>query len=159
MTKPAFVGIDVAKAHLDLADRSGRTDRQPNDDAAVVARLSAERPALIVLEATGRLEAPLVAALAAAGTPVDVVNPRQVRDFAKATGRLAKTDTIDAQILAHFAAAVQPEVRPVPDEQARALTALITRRRQLVEMRVAQRNRLHTAATAPVRADLEAHIA
>jgi transposase len=161
MAEPTPVGIDVSKAHLDLADRPGRRDRQPNDEAgiaAVVARLAAERPPLIVVEATGGLEAPLVAALAAAGLPVAVVNPRQVRDFAKAVGRLAKTDAIDAAVLAHFAEAVRPEVRPVPDEQARALTALIGRRRQLVEMRVAERNRLHAAATAPVRADLEAHI-
>jgi transposase len=162
MAEPAFVGIDVSKDHLDHAARAGGLAREANDDrgiAAVIDRLAADRPARIVVEATGGLETPLVAALAAAGLPVAVVNPRQVRDFARAVGRLAKTDAIDAAILAHFAEAVRPEVRPVADEQARALMALIARRRQLVEMRVAERNRLHTAATAAVRADLEAHIA
>ena len=157
-----FVGIDVAKAHLDLADRAGAAVRLDHDDvgiAAIVERLAAGPPSLIVIEATGGLETPLVAALAAAGLPVAVVNPRQVRDFARATGRLAKTDAIDAAVLAHFAEAIRPEARPVPDEQARALAALLARRRQLVEMRVAERNRLHTAATAAVRADIEAHIA
>lgn len=162
MAEPSFVGIDISKAHLDLADRTGRLERLAYDEAgiaAVVTRLSVERPALIVLEATGGLETALVAALVAAGLPVAVVNPRQIRDFAKAAGRLAKTDALDAAVLAHFAEAMRPEVRPVPDEQARALAALISRRRQLVEIRVAERNRLHTAATAAVRADLEAHIA
>lgn len=162
MAEPTFVGIDVAKAHLDLADRSGRVVREANDDdgiATLVARLIADRPTLIVVEATGGLETPLVAALAAAGLPVAVVNPRQVRDFAKATGRLAKTDAIDAAVLAHFAEAIRPEIRPIADDQARALAALIARRRQLIDMRVAERNRRHTAATAAVRADLEAHIA
>src|SRR5690606_23316002 len=115
-------------------------------------RLTADRPALIAVEATGGREAPLVAALAAAGLPVAVVNPRQVRDFARAVGRSAKTDAIDAATLARFAEAVRPEVRPLPDEQARDLAATLARRRRLVEMRVAERNRLHTAATAAVRA-------
>lgn len=161
MTEPDFLGIDVAKAHLDLADRAGSLERLPNTEAgiaALVARLADRRPTLIVVESTGGLETPLVVALAAAGLPVAVVNPRQVRDFARATGRLAKTDALDAAALAHFAEAIRPEVRPIPDEQARALAALIGRRRQLVEMRVAERNRLHTASTAAVRTDLEAHI-
>jgi transposase len=119
MAERPFVGIDVAKDHLDLAARpGGPPTRHPYDErglAALVARLVEDRPALIVVEATGALEAPLVAALVAAGLPVAVVNPRQVRDFARATGRLAKTDAIDAEVLAHFAAAVRPEPRPVAD--------------------------------------------
>ena len=128
-----FVGIDVAKAHLDLATRpTGPAGRQLHDEAgiaALVAQLAAAPPTRIVLEATGGLEVPLVAALVAAGLPVAVVNPRQVRDFARAVGRLAKTDAIDAAVLAHFAEAVRPAPRPLPDEQARALAALLARRR------------------------------
>jgi transposase len=160
---PRYVGIDVSKAHLDLAERAGgpatRLGRDERGIAAVVARLAASPPALIVVEATGGLEVPLVAALADAGLPVAVVNPRQVRDFARATGRLAKTDAIDAAVLAHFAEAVRPVPRPVPDEQARLLAALVARRRQLVEMRVAERNRRHAATSAELRAEIEAHIA
>jgi transposase len=163
MADRPFVGIDVSKDHLDLSVRpGGLAARQPYNAAgiaALTARLVEDRPALIVIEATGSLEAPLVAALVAAGLPVAVVNPRQVRDFARAVGRLAKTDAIDAEILARFAEAVRPEVRPVPDAQARELAALLTRRRQVIEIRVAERNRLHTTGSAAVRADLEAHIA
>jgi transposase len=161
MTEPIFVGIDVAKAHLDLADQAGSLGRMPNTEAgiaSVIDRLTERRPERIVVEATGGLEMPLVAALAAAGLPVVVVNPRQVRDFARALGRLAKTDALDAAVLALFAERIRPEVRPIPDEQARALTALIGRRRQLIEIRVAERNRLGTASTPAVRANLEAHI-
>ena len=163
MAEGPFVGIDVSKDHLDLAIRpGGPATRHPYDEtglAGLVARLSAERPALIVVEATGSLESPLVAALAVAKLPVAVVNPRQVRDFARAIGKLAKTDAIDAEVLARFAEAVRPEVRPVPEEKARELTALLSRRRQVVEIRVAERNRLRTAAVTAVRADLEAHLA
>jgi transposase len=163
MAEGPFAGIDVSKDHLDLAIRpGGPVARHPYDEAglaALVARLTAERPALIVVEATGSLESPLVAALVVAGLPVAVVNPRQVRDFARAVGRLAKTDAIDAEVLARFAEAVRPEARPVPEEKARELAALLSRRRQVVEIRVAERNRLRTAAAAAVRADLEAHIA
>ena len=163
MAEGPFVGVDVSKDHLDLAIRpGGPATRHPYDEtglAGLVARLSAERPALIVVEATGSLESPLVAALAVAKLPVAVVNPRQVRDFARAIGKLAKTDAIDAEVLARFAEAVRPEVRPVPEEKARELTALLSRRRQVVEIRVAERNRLRTAAVTAVRADLEAHLA
>jgi len=163
MGSQRFVGIDVSKAQLDLAARPGGPPRRrPHDEAgiaAIVAELRADRPALIVVEATGTLHAPLVAALLAAELPVAVVNPRQVRDFARAVGRLAKTDAIDAAVLAHFAEAVRPEPRPIPDAQARELTALLGRRRQLIEMRVAERNRLHAMPTTAVRQDLEAHIA
>ena len=159
----SFVGIDVSKARLDGHVRpDGTTFAEANDPegiAAVVARLQARPPALIVVEATGGLEAPLAAALAAAGLPVAVINPRQARDFARAIGKRAKTDRIDAAVLAHFADAVRPEVRPLPDDQARRLDALIGRRRQLVEMRVAEEDRLGSASEAAVRRDLEAHIA
>jgi transposase len=109
--------------------------------ASLVERLRGLRPTLIVLEATARLHVAAVGALAAAGLPVQAVNPRQVRDFGKATGKLAKTDAIDASILAHFADAVRPAVRPLPDAQTQALSMLLARRRQLVEMQTAERNR------------------
>jgi transposase len=158
-----FVGIDVSKARLDGAYRpDGSVFSEANDPqgiAGLVTRLEALRPVLIVLEATGGLELPLALALAAARLNVVVVNPRQVRDFARATGQLAKTDRIDATVLAHFADAIRPEVRPLPDEEARRLDALVGRRRQLVEMRTAEQNRLGSVTAAIVRRDLEAHIA
>ena len=158
-----FVGIDVSKARLDGASRpDGSAFSEANDArgiAALVARLRALAPTSVVLEATGGLEAPLAAALAAAGLAVAVVNPRQVRDFARATGKLAKTDRIDAAVLAHFADAVRPAIRPLPDDQARQFEALVVRRRQLVEMRAAEQNRLGTSTAAAVRRNLEAHIA
>jgi transposase len=156
-----FVGIDVAKASLEVAVYPAATRWTVGDPEAEVAtlvdRLGALTPTLIVLEATGGLERPCVAALAAAGLPVVVVNPRQVRDFAKATGQLAKTDEIDAAILAHFAAAVQPPVRPLPDAATQTLAALITRRRQLVGMLTAERNRL-SCAPPVLRKELATHI-
>lgn len=162
MTAPAcFVGIDVSKATLDVAARPGGAAwTAPNDDAgiaALVARLRPLAPTLIVLEATGGFETAAVAALAAAGLTVVVANPRQVRDFARATGQLAKTDKLDAQILALFAERVRPEPRPLPDEAARGLDALLTRRRQLLEMRTAEQNRL-SFAPAAVRRDITQHI-
>ncbi len=157
-----YVGIDVAKAHLDVAARPTLEPWRVANDAPGIARLVARldhlRPTLIVLEATGGYERPVAAALTAAGLPVAVVNPRQVRDFAKATGRLAKTDTLDAHVLAHFAAAVQPPARPLPDADTQALAAILTRRRQLVAMRTAEENRLHTALAA-IRARIAAHLA
>jgi transposase len=162
-TSPLFVGIDVSKARLDGAARpSGLTFQQANDPegiAAVLGLLRPLHPALIVLEATGGYELPLAAALAAAGLPVAVVNPRQVRDFAKATGRLAKNDKIDAAVLAHFAEAIRPQPRPLPGAQVRALDALLSRRRQLLEMLTMEQNRLGSCADAVVRADLRAHLA
>jgi transposase len=120
----SFIGIDVAKAQLDFAARpSDQTDALPNDEAgirALVGRCQALTPTLIVCEATGGYEAALVAALATAGLPVVVANPRQVRAFAKATGQLAKTDAIDARVLALFAERVRPEPRPLPDAAAQA---------------------------------------
>ena len=155
-----FVGIDVSKAQLDVALRPEGRFAAPNTEvgiAQVLTRLQAVSPTLVVLEATGGLEIPLTGALAAAGMPVVVVNPRQVRDFAKATGKLAKTDALDAQTLAHFAEVMRPEPRPMPDEQTQTLAALLTRRRQLVEMLTAEKNRLASART-PVRKSLRTHI-
>jgi transposase len=158
-----FIGIDVSKERLAVAARPlGLAFQQNNDEAgitALVARLLPLRPVLVVLEATGGFELPAAVALALAGVPVALVNPRQARDFAKATGRLAKTDPLDADALAHFAEAVRPPVRPLPDAEARAFTDLVQRRRQVLEMRVAEQNRLPTAVTAAVRARINAHIA
>jgi transposase len=161
-TPELFIGIDVSKSRLDGAARpSGLTFQHPNDPqgiALVVALLLPLQPTVIVLEATGGFEAPLAAALAAAGLPVAVVNPRQVRDFARATGQLAKNDKIDAAVLAHFAQAIRPQVRPLPDASVRSLQALLTRRRQLLGMLTMEQNRLGSCADAVVRADLQAHI-
>ena len=160
--EPTYVGIDVAKDMLDVALRPAGERWRVEHDAAgleqLVARLQALAPALIVLEATGGLELELVAALAAAALPVVVVNPRQTRDFARATGTLAKTDALDAAVLAHFAEAVRPPQRPLSDAQTQTLRQLLTRRRQLVGMRVAEGQRL-TRAGAAVRPGIEAHIA
>jgi len=156
-----FIGIDVAKAQLEFACRpSGETGTVPNAEAGIrdlVARCQTLGPALIVLEATGGYEAAVVAALATASLPVVVANPRQVRDFAKATGHLAKTDALDAHILALFAERVRPALRPLPDDAVQALDALLTRRRQLVEMLTAERNRL-LVARPPVQRELQQHI-
>ena len=123
----------------------------------MVSQLTSLTPTTVLLEATGGLEVPLASALAAAGLPVVVVNPRQVRDFAKATGRLAKTDALDAQTLAHFAEAVRPPVRPLRDADTQELNAMTTRRSQLMTMLVAEKNRLGRAAGA-VRPRVQAHI-
>lgn len=156
-----FVGIDVSRDHLDVAVRpSGEGWRVTQDEAgivAVVAHLRALAPTAIVLEATGGLEAPAAAALAAVGLPVAVVNPRQARDFAKATGQLAKTDALDARMLAPFAEAIRPHLRPLPDDEQQQLAALVTRRRQVVEMLVAEQQRLRRARPA-VRARVAAHV-
>ena len=158
---PLFVGIDVAKAELVVSLGPSRDLLTvPNDESGirhVLKHLQAACPALIVLEATGGYETPAVAALAAAGLPVVVANPRQVRDFAKAVGKLAKTDRIDAHVLALFAERVRPAIRPLPDEALRMLDALLTRRRQLIEMLVAERNRL-AHALPPVETSLKQHI-
>ena len=162
MNAPRFVGIDVSKDHLDVHIRpDGTAFRSPTDPAGLAAlaeRLLGAPPERIVVEATGGYEAPLVAALAAAGLPVVVVNPRQVRRFAEATGQLAKTDTLDAAVLAHFAQAVRPEVRPLPDEATRTLAALVARRRQLIDMRTAELNRLGVAPT-PLARGIREHVA
>jgi transposase len=157
------VGIDVAKVGLDVVVRPSGEARQLANAAAEIAELvgwlQALSPQLIVVEATGGYEAPLVAELGIARLPVAVVNPRQVRDFARATGRLAKTDRLDAQVLAHFGQAVRPTPRPLPDEEAQALAALLERRRQVVAMRTAEENRLGAARVAAVRTRIQAHLA
>lgn len=161
-----YVGVDVGKERLSVATRpeggggGGVCWGEPNDEAGLgrlAERLAGLAPALVVMEATGGYEAPAAAALAAAGLPVAVVNPRQARDFARAAGRLAKTDDLDAEALAHFGEAMRPEPRPLPDEEARELSALLARRGQLVGMLTAEKNRRHTA-TGAVLGRIEAHI-
>ena len=147
-----FVGMDVSKDFVDVA--VGATDPVgsfPNDEAGranLVELLRARNVTLIVMEATGGFELPLAAALATAELPVAIVNPRQVREFARATGQLAKTDRIDARLLALFAERIRPQARALPDEETRLLDALLTRRRQLIEMITAERNRLGFAPPA-----------
>lgn len=162
MTKTLrFIGIDVSKKQLDVAVRPDgnrwSAAYEEKEVSSLVKRLNDLTPSLIVIEATGGLETPLVSALAAASLPVVVCNPRQVRDFAKATGKLAKTDTIDADVLAHFGQALRPEIRPLKDEQTQLLTDLLARRRQLVDMRTAEKNRL-ACSTKKVKNDILQHI-
>jgi transposase len=156
-----FVGIDIAKANFVVAcSPDGTSWTAPNDApgiSATVTRVRGLMPTLIVLEATGGYETALVAALAAATLPVVVANPRQVRDFAKATGQLAKTDRLDAQLLALFAERVHPTPRPLPDAVLQQLDALMTRRRQLQDMLTAENNRLEHAA-GPIRREISRHI-
>src|SRR5437899_11325684 len=129
MAAEIFIGIDVARDSLEVAERptgqQWRVANTPAGMAELLVRVRALRPTLIVLEATGGLEVPLLGVVGGAGLPVVAVNPRQVRDFAKAVGKLAKTDALDAQVLAHFADAVRPAVRPLPDAATRALSALV----------------------------------
>lgn len=157
-----YVGIDVAKTKLDVAIRPTGDRREVSyDDRGVgelVSQMQNLNPAMLLLEASGGLELPLAAALAAASLPVVVVNPRQVRDFAKAIGTLAKTDALDAAVLAHFAEAVRPPVRPLRDAETQVLNSLVARRHQVVTMLVAEKNRLGSAVIA-VRPRIEAHIA
>lgn len=156
-----YIGIDVSKATLDVASLpDGESWTVANDDhglAELAPRLVARTPALIVLEATGGFEMLAALTLAKVGLPIAVVNPRQVRDFAKAMGRLAKTDALDAGILADFAQRVRPVPRPLPDEAALLLESLLTRRRQIVDMLTAEKNRLGFARR-PVQRDIRQHI-
>jgi transposase len=156
-----YVGIDVSKEMLDVvtepAGESWRVRNTMEDVGELARRLAPQQPTLIVLEATGGFEATVAAVLATAGLPVAIVNPRQVRDFARSVGRLAKTDRLDAQVLARFAEAVRPTPRALPDAAARRLSALCGRRRQLIEMLTAEQNRLPRADPA-VRPSVEAHI-
>jgi transposase len=160
-TTQSWIGIDVAKEWLDVASTDQPTVRQwRNDEAgitALVADVRAAAPQLIVLEATGGHETAVTAALAAAGLAVAVVNPRQVRDFARASGHLAKTDRLDARLLAQFAERLQPPVRPLPDATTQDLAALLARRRQLLAMRTAEKNRRPTLAPR-LRARLDTHV-
>jgi transposase len=159
--EPTYVGIDVAKAHADIAVHpTGLRWQAPCTDEGIqelVSHIQALQPTIVLLEASGGLEIPFVAALANSHLPVAVVNPRQVRDFARATGKLAKTDSLDAQVLAHFAEAVRPNPRPLPDAEAKALAALLARRHQLVAMLVAEKNRLYKALPS-VRSRIKTHI-
>lgn len=158
-----FVGIDVSKGQLDVAvDGESAGQQVANDELGIgglVRQWQATPPTLVVVEATGGYELALVGALGAAGIPVVVVNPRQVRDFAKATGQLAKTDRIDARILARFAAVIRPTVHPLVDEAQQDLDAVLSRRRQLREMLTAEQTRLAHPATRAVRQSLRKHIA
>lgn len=157
-----YVGIDVSKAHLDVAvlplNQSWQVSYDPGGVNQLLERLLELAPALVVLEATGGLEIPLVGTLATAQLPLVVVNPRQVRDFAKAVGKLAKTDTLDAWVLARFGEATQPELRPLADTQTQELKALVSRRRQVVEMLVAEKNRGRRAIPA-VQRRITRHVA
>jgi len=158
----SFIGIDVSKQHLEVAvhesDCQFRCANNVNAFGKLIVELIDWRPALVVLEATGGLEIPVVNALHAAGLPVVVVNPRQVRDFAKALGQLAKTDRLDARVLAHFAAAIKPPLRPLKSKEEQELAALTGRRDQLIEMLIDEKNRRASAASDTVRDQIKAHI-
>jgi len=158
-----FIGIDVSKDRLDVCIRpSGESFAVAHDGdalAALVERLQALAPRLVVLEATGGYETVVASAIAAAHVPLAVVNPRQIRDFARATGKLAKTDRLDAAAMAHFAEAIRPPVRPIPDAQAQALSELVARRRQVIEMIVAEGNRRRRASQRRVIRAIDRHLA
>lgn len=157
-------GIDVGKDHLDVALRVGdhvhtsRVENTTDGHEALAQHLVEAAPERVILEATGGYERAVAAVLAAAGLPVVVVNPRQTRDFARATGRLAKTDEIDAGVLALFGERIEPEVRPLESADQQAFAALVARRRQIQEMKTAEKNRRGTAPSETVRADIEAHL-
>lgn len=158
-----FVGIDVSKDRLDIHLRpSGEAFALPRHHEGLgqlVERLKAQHVALVVLEATGGFEITVATALAAARLPVAIVNPRQIRSFARSLGKLAKTDRLDAQVIALFAERVRPEPRLIPDEQAQALSEIVARRRQLVEMIGMESNRKHQARDRRIKARIEAHLA
>jgi transposase len=157
-----YVGVDVSKESLDTAVHStGQIRSFTNDETGIaeaMAWLKEINPAITVMEATGGLEVSLYIALQEANLPLAVMNPRQIRDFAKSMGILAKTDRVDAKVLARYAATIQPEVRPLPDEEARQLNTLVTRRRQLVEMIIAESNRLKSTRNKAMKQRIQAHI-
>ena len=160
---PCFVGIDVSKESLEVfvrpLDQQSSLPNTPKEVAALVSRLKPLAISRVIIEATGGLETLLVSELAAAGLPVAVINPRQARDFAKATGQLAKTDRIDAGVLAHFGEAIKTELRPLPSGQALRFEALLVRRRQLVDMVGAEKNRLSVPSLhKEIRRDITLHI-
>ncbi len=160
-TTTPTIGIDVSQSRLDLWERpTGRAWRCDNT-AEALSQLAREptqlQPHRVIIAATGGLETPLVAELSAAGIPVVVVNPRQVREFARASGRLAKTDRLDAQTLADFGAALNPPLRPLPNEKLRQLRTLVSRRRQLIAMQIRENNRSRPTDQPLVAAQLEAH--
>jgi transposase len=156
-----FVGIDVAKARVDVFVRGTgerRSFEREQELPQLTEWLTAVAPELVVMEATGGFESVVAAALAGAGLGVAVVNPRQVRDFAKATGRLAKTDKLDAEVLAHFAEAVRPQVRPLLDEHTSELQSLVQRRRQLIDMMTSERNRRGATRSASMKKSIDKHL-
>jgi transposase len=159
--EPVCVGVDISSRCLDVAVSDSNEVRQfENDQEGIrkaVRYIARQKPVRIILEATGKFEAPLVASLQSSSLPVIIVNPRQVRDFARATGVLAKTDKIDARILALFGLRIQPEVRMLPDQQAREMRSLLERRHQLIEMRTAESNRLHQSDES-TRQNIELHL-
>lgn len=163
MANEKFVGIDVSKATLDVhiepAGEALHVDHDEEGIGRLVERLKEVGPALIVMEATGGLEVRLASELASAGLPVAIINPRQARDFAKATGQLAKTDQVDAAMLAAFARAIRPQARPLKDADTRALDEMVSRRRQLIAMRAQETLRLGTATSKPMQKSLKVHIA
>lgn len=160
-TQETFIGIDVSKAHLDVhslpSSEAWQTDNTSAGVMALVDKLLLCNPLLVVMEATGGLEMPLACALMEASLPVAVVNPRQARDFAKAMGQLAKTDKVDARLLALFGERIHPEVRPLKDAEQQLFSQLLARRRQLVDMRVAEQNRWFMAQ-GNVRGNIEQHL-
>lgn len=162
MERRLYVGLDVAKQRLDLHLRpTDETFSCAHDEtglAGLVERLQEMSPTLVVLEATGGYHVPVAAAVASAGIPVAVVNPRQIRDYARATGQLAKTDALDARVMALFAEAVQPAARPLASEQAQRLRALVARRRQLIEMLGMETNRRQQARDRHLQRQLDAHL-
>ncbi len=161
MKEETYLGIDVSKDRLDVAVIPSRETWQcPNDEDGIgklITRFKKLSPALIVLEPTGGLEAPVAAALSAEGMPVAIVNARQIRDYARAMGKLAKTDDLDALVMAEFAAAVKPQARQLRDEESEEIKAAVSRRRQLLEMLTAEKNRLGIARK-NLKPDILAHI-
>jgi transposase len=157
-----FVGIDVSKKYLDVSCRPGNESYRVSNDEKGVAelaqRFASKAPTLVVLEATGGYEALCAAGLAVSKLPVVVVNPRQVRDFAKATGKLAKTDALDAAVLAHYADAVRPEVRALKDEETQQLSEIVGRRSQLIDMLTAETNRMYGCRVVAVRKLIYEHV-
>lgn len=161
MDEKLFLGIDVAKDHLDVAWSDGRVERLPNQQDAVAElarRVLASQVALVVMEATGGFEQIALLTLYRAGVPCVAVNPRQVRDFAKALGKLAKTDGIDARVLCDFAQRVRPEVRVIPDDAVLELDEMLRRRQQVIEMITMEKNRLRLATKKPIRRSLQENI-
>lgn len=161
--KDVTVGIDVSKERLDVAlwpaGEVWNCTQCSDDLEALAGQIRKIGPSLVVLEATGGLEMPIAGELSVLGVAVAIVNPRQVRDFAKATGKLAKTDAIDAAVLARFAHAIRPQARPLPDAKTQDLKAVLARRRQIIVMITAEKNRLHAARVAKVRSSIQRTIA
>jgi len=162
MEQNIFIGIDVSKDQVDVAFRPGGQSltfaNDPSGMEELVQRLTEVNPALVLLEATGGYELRLTAALMKAALPAVVVNPRKARDFAKAIGKLAKTDKIDADVLAHYAEAIRPPARPLPDQQHTELCLLLGRQRQLIDMLTMEKNRVHNCPSRRVKLDVESHV-